>query len=252
MPSSDVEACARALQGARRAVVFTGAGVSTASGIPDFRGPDGLWRQVDPEVEGHVRTFTRDPARSWRFYGERLAALDGVAPNPAHHAIAALESAGIIAGVITQNVDGLHQAAGSREVVELHGSLRRAGCVRCGAVVAMPEALAQLAERPVPLCACGGHLKPGVVMFGDMLEEGPWQAAAVLCDGCDAMLVVGSSLLVVPAANLPRQAERRGAWLGIANGSRTKLDHKADWRSFAPCETKLPAVAAACGGALPT
>lgn len=249
MPTASATDCATALMAARRAVVFTGAGVSTASGIPDFRGPDGLWRQVDPEVEGHVRTFTRDPARSWRFYGERLAALSDVQPNPAHRAIAALQAAGVIAGVITQNVDGLHQAAGGTDVIELHGSLRRAACVRCGAVVAMVDALAQLETRSVPTCPCGGHLKPGVIMFGDTLDDAPWQQAAALLDGCDAMLVVGSSLQVTPAANLPRDTRRRGAWLGIINQTRTRLDHKAHWRSFNPCEVKLVDVLAVCDSA---
>src|SRR5581483_1589090 len=148
-------------------VALTGAGVSTESGIPDFRSADGIWAQYDPYEVASIDAFRRDPARVWEFYARRLAVLDGARPNAGHHALAELERRGLLATVVTQNVDGLHAAAGSREVIEVHGSIARARCLRCGAVVPRDEVVRLL---PVPACPhCGAVLKPDVVMFGELL-----------------------------------------------------------------------------------
>src|SRR5439155_13549727 len=151
-------------------VVLTGAGISTESGIPDFRSPTGIWARYDPVEVATIEAFRRDPTRVWEFYARRLGILGDVEPNPGHLAIAELERRGFVQAVVTQNVDGLHQRAGSRDVIEVHGSLRDAVCPRCSAVEPMTSVLRQLADEPVPACpACGEVLKPGVVMFGELL-----------------------------------------------------------------------------------
>src|SRR5581483_5233297 len=141
------------LEGRRPCVALTGAGISTESGIPDFRSADGVWASYDPAEVAHIDALRRDPARVWEFYARRLGALAQAEPNDGHRALAALEERGWVRAVVTQNVDGLHQRAGSRDVVEVHGSLREAECVRCGVRVPMGDALASL---PLPACTeCG-------------------------------------------------------------------------------------------------
>ncbi|HEY6458594.1 MAG TPA: Sir2 family NAD-dependent protein deacetylase, partial [Polyangiaceae bacterium] len=145
-------------------VVLTGAGVSAESGIPDFRSPTGIWRRYDPMKYATIDAFHSDPAKVWDFYGKRLAALAEAEPNDGHRALAELERRGWIDAIVTQNVDGLHARAGSRTVVEVHGSIRTSSCLECGTTVPSDEALAGL---PLPACpSCGRILKPDVVMFG--------------------------------------------------------------------------------------
>src|SRR5207237_3379823 len=151
-------------------VVLTGAGVSTESGIPDFRSPQGLWAQFDPLEYGSIAAFRADPKKVWRFYAPRFAVLTEAEPNAAHRALARLEHAGLVRAVVTQNIDLLHERAGSRDVVEVHGSIRTATCRECGAVNSLDEVVALLEQSPVPGCqACGAIVKPDVGFFGGLL-----------------------------------------------------------------------------------
>lgn len=208
-------------------VVLTGAGVSTESGIPDFRSAGGIWAQYDPLDVASVEGFRRDPARVWEFYARRLAVLADAEPNDGHRALARLEELGLVSAVVTQNVDGLHQRAGSRDVLEVHGSIRGAVCLACGARAGFERVLDLL---PLPRCACGGVLKPGVVMFGELLPVDVLERATELARGARLMLVVGSSLEVHPVAGLPYETLRTGGALAIVNRDPTPLDAEAHLR----------------------
>ena len=221
---------ADAVRTADTAVAFTGAGVSTASGVPSFRGEDGIWRtQFDPADFQRAR-FDRDPEGFWR---DRLLLHDAmfgddVAPNPAHDALAELEREGRLAGVITQNTDGLHAAAGSERVVELHGNAHRVACQSCGARLdATPvRERARVGELP-PTCDCGGVLKPDVVLFGEALDGDTMAEAQRLARDSDVFVAAGSSLTVEPAASLPATAARDGL-LAVVNLEATARDDRAD------------------------
>ncbi len=205
-------------------VVLTGAGISTESGIPDFRSREGIWARYDPFEVAHIDAFRRDPARVWEFYALRLGVLANAEPNAGHHALARLEEAGLVRAVVTQNVDGLHARAGSREIVEVHGSLREAECIHCGGRVPMSEA-----ELPLPACpVCGEILKPGVVMFGEMLPARAIERAQQLAAEARLLLVVGSSLEVYPVAGLPEETLAAGGSLAIVNRGSTPWDAHAD------------------------
>jgi NAD-dependent deacetylase len=206
-------------------VVLTGAGISTESGIPDFRSAAGIWAQYDPYEVGHIDALRRDPARVWEFYARRLAVLGAAESNDGHRALAELEARGWIRAVVTQNVDGLHERAGSREVVEVHGSLREAECVHCGLRVPMAYALEQL---PLPACPeCGEVLKPGVVMFGELLEAESIDRAFQLARETKLLLVVGSTLEVQPVAGLPWETVTAGGDVAIVNLGPTAFDRRA-------------------------
>lgn len=210
----------------RPCVVLTGAGISTESGIPDFRSAGGIWERYDPAEVANIDALRRDPARVWEFYALRLGALGSAEPNDGHRALAALEERGWICGVVTQNIDGLHQRAGSREVVEVHGSLREAECIHCGVRLPIEDALASL---PLPHCPeCGEVLKPGVVMFGELLPAAPLERAQSLAAEAALLLVVGSSLEVHPIAGLPGETLAAGGALAIVNRGGTPWDSRAD------------------------
>jgi NAD-dependent deacetylase len=197
--------------------------VSTESGIPDFRSAGGIWSMYDPYEVGSIDAFRRDPARVWEFYGLRLGVLADAQPNDAHSALARLEAAGLLDAVITQNVDRLHAAAGSREVVEVHGSIERAECLACGNEVAEVRPL-----LPIPRCpSCGAVLKPGVVMFGELLPDGVMERAIELARAAALLLVVGTSLEVWPVAGLPEETLAGGGKLAIVNRDPTRYDARA-------------------------
>jgi NAD-dependent deacetylase len=206
-------------------VALTGAGISTESGIPDFRSAGGIWAQYDPLEVASIDGFRRDPVRVWEFYARRLAVLADAAPNAGHLALAELERRELVRAVVTQNVDGLHQRAGSREVIEVHGSIRGAICLRCGAPTEFERVLELL---PLPVCACGEILKPGVVMFGELLPVAALEWARELCRAARLLLVVGSSLEVHPVAGLPRVTVAAGGTLAIVNRGPTALDAEAE------------------------
>ena len=211
------------------AVVLSGAGMSTESGIPDFRSAGGLWAQVDPYEVASIDAFRRDPLHVWRWYGPRVGMLAAAEPNEGHLALAELERDGHVTAVATQNIDALHTRAGSIDVLELHGSIRRFDCLACGAVDALSAVLAQLAERPAPLCrACGAILKPGVVMFGELLPVAAMARAERLCRETGLLLVLGSSLEVWPVAGLPGETLRAGGTVAIVNLGETPFDRDAD------------------------
>ncbi len=219
-----VERLAELLRERRPCLVLTGAGISTESGIPDFRSPTGLWARYDPLEYATIDAFLRDPAKVWDFYGKRLGLLAEVEPNDGHRALANLEARGFVRAVVTQNVDGLHRRAGTRELIEVHGSLASAVCLDCGARVPMEEA-----ELPVPCCPrCGRVLKPGVVMFGEYLPEREMERARRLAQEAGLLLVVGSSLEVYPVAALPEETLAAGGALAIVNRGGTQWDAHAE------------------------
>jgi NAD-dependent deacetylase len=229
-------------------VVLTGAGVSTESGIPDFRSPTGIWAQYDPMEYATITAFLADPVKVWDFYGKRLDMLADAQPNPAHHALVALERAGLVAAVVTQNIDRLHERAGTTELVEVHGSIRTASCRTCGLRVPFDEVVRLLETEPAPPCpACTTILKPDVVMFGELLPERAIDRATELARGARLLLVVGSSLEVYPVASLPEETLRAGGRLAIVNLSETPWDRVADLRVAAPAGETLAAVAVALG-----
>jgi NAD-dependent deacetylase len=204
-------------------VALTGAGVSTESGIPDFRSATGIWQQFDPYEVASIDAFHRDPERVWEFYALRLDGLADAEPNPAHRALAELEARGLVQAVITQNVDRLHAAAGSRDLIEVHGSIGAAVCLRCGR---REESVRGL--LPLPQCAdCGAILKPGVVMFGELLPVDAIDRATALAQNAGLLLVVGTSLEVWPVAGLPDETLARGGKLAIVNREPTPFDARA-------------------------
>ena len=206
-------------------VFFGGAGVSTESGIPDFRSVDGLYNQkwaYPPETILSHSFFERDPEEYYRFHHEKLV-VDGAKPNRAHLRLAELEQEGKLRAVITQNIDGLHQAAGSKNVLELHGSVHRNHCMRCGKFYP-PQAIAE-DTRPVPLCTCGGWIKPDVVLYEEGLEEDVLAAAVGYLRRADMLIVAGTSLTVYPAAGLVRYF--RGKNLVLINRDATPMDSLA-------------------------
>jgi NAD-dependent deacetylase len=223
-------------------VVLTGTGISTESGIPDFRSASGIWRDVDPFEVASIDAFRRDPERVWSFYRGRIHMLLDAEPNAGHRALAELERVGLVRAVVTQNIDTLHARAGSRDVVEVHGSIRTAQCLRCLWTEQAETVLAQLEEHPAPLCRhCGEVLKPGVTLFGEVLPVGVMERATVLARGADLVLVVGSSLEVWPVAGLPLE----GRSFAIVNRGATALDDRALLKIDAPAGETLSAVVAA-------
>jgi NAD-dependent deacetylase len=225
------EQLAELIRRAQPCVVLTGAGVSTESGIPDFRSPTGIWAQFDPFEYGSIAAFRADPEKVWRFYAPRFSMLTSAEPNPAHRALAELEHRGLVRAVVTQNIDLLHDRAGSRAVIEIHGSIRTSSCPRCGASYPLEQVLPQIENEGVPRCeSCGGVLKPDVVFFGELLPEAPMNRASELARDARLLLVVGSSLEVYPAAGLPQETLDAGGRLAIVNRGPTPYDTRADIR----------------------
>jgi NAD-dependent deacetylase len=218
------------VRGARRMVVFTGAGISTESGIPDFRGPGGVWEKFD-SADFHIDRFLAS-AESRRRYWQRSTAMYrqilAARPNAAHRAVAALEALGKVGAVITQNVDGLHQEAGSlpERLIELHGNTRQVACLACGHSVPRDDFQPRVsAEGDAPDCErCAGLMKPATISFGQMLTPESLLRAAKESEACDLFLVIGSSLVVYPAADFPLRALRAGAALAIVNRLDTPHD----------------------------
>lgn len=222
---------AEALSGAQHVVVLTGAGVSTESGLPDYRSTKGLWQSEDLVQLASMTALRRHPLEFYHFYQTRLAALKQARPNPAHHALARLQKHGVVKALITQNIDGLHTAAGSIGVIEAHGNLREAVCLHCrqrfssDLIMHDMNSTADLPECP----ACGGLLKPAVVLFEEPLPAEAIDHAVWESQRSDLFLVVGSSLEVGPVNLLPRMAVEAGAKLAILNLTPTDLDPLATW-----------------------
>jgi NAD-dependent deacetylase len=228
-------------------VALTGAGISVPSGIPDFRTPGtGLWENVDPMKVAHIDAFLGDPVEFWRFYGQRFQTLEDKQPNGAHAALAKLEQAGMLDAVITQNIDRLHAKAGTRELIEVHGTIDHSSCLSCGARYPLADVRArQLADADgVPRCDCGLPLKPDVVLFGELLPDRALRRAEQLAVGADLMLCVGSSLEVYPVAELPATTLLAGGRVAIVTRSATPFDARAAARCDGDVVAELEAVLA--------
>lgn len=210
---------ARAICAARKTVALTGAGISAESGIPTFRDPGGLWDRYDPEEYATIEAFRRNPAKVWQMMKD-FTALKTARPNPAHMGLAQLEQMGLLHCIITQNVDNLHQAAGSRNVIEFHGNMRQVICQRCGTVLPMDEI--SLESLP-PYCRCGGVFKPAGVFFGEPIPPQALARAYEEARTCDLMLVIGTSAVVYPAADIPVVAKQAGAQVIEINPEPTDL-----------------------------
>jgi NAD-dependent deacetylase len=237
-PAADLERAAGLLRAATRVAVLTGAGVSAESGVPTFRDAGGLWEGHRVEEVATPRAFARNPVLVWRFYNLRRTALRSVRPNPGHHALARLEErlGPERFALITQNVDGLHRAAGSRHVLEVHGSLARVRCTGCGRVEARDDDLGEL-----PHCAhCNALLRPDVVWFEEMLPEDVWAEAVAAAGACDCFLVVGTSAVVYPAAGLAGTARSRGASVIEVNLQPSAVSHQVDVGLYGPSGEILP------------
>ena len=191
----------------KHCVALTGAGISAESGIATFRSKGGLWEKYDPMVYASIEAFREDPAKYWTIRGEFIRNYDTYLPNKAHLALAELEKTGIVQHVITQNIDGLHKKAGSKNVTEIHGSLRETYCLQCGQEFLAPH----VPKGMPPYCECGGVLKPNTVLFGEQLPKAALETAYHQSATCKLMLVIGTSAVVQPAASLPALAQQKGA-----------------------------------------
>ena len=222
-----IKKTAQAIREAKKGIAFTGAGISVESGIPDFRGPSGLWEKFDPMEYATIEAFCSNPQKVWTMIKEMGSLLEKSRPNPAHLALAELEQMGFLSSIVTQNIDDLHQAAGSKKVIEFHGSGKRFTCMNCGKACDRREV--KLDFLP-PRCFCGGVLKPDIVFFGEPI---PWKAhteAQNEAGSCDLMLVIGTSAVVSPACDLPVIAKRRGAKVVEINLEETQLTGKiSNW-----------------------
>ncbi len=230
MEESLIEKTARLIQDSRLAVIFTGAGISTPSGIPDFRSArTGLWENDNPMEVASVTSFNNTPEKFFHWLKPLAEKIAQAKPNPAHQAIARLEEAGFIKAVITQNIDHLHQDAGSKHVLELHGSMQTCTCLVCRKKYQSSQFITRLIQNnEIPLClSCNGILKPDIILFEELLPVETWDEANTLSLNCDLILVAGSSLEVVPAATIPLMAVRTGARMVILNRTTTHLDPQA-------------------------
>lgn len=240
------ERAAHLLANALHGLALTGAGISAESGIPTFRGEGGLWRKYDPVKVASIDYFMADPSAYWSVSRERGRAALDAKPNPGHHALVSLEAAGRLMAVVTQNTDGLHQDSGSRDVIELHGSGRAVVCLDCGRREPRADVQARLDFEMPPRCqnCSGGRLKPTVVLFGEPLPQPEITRAFELAQLADVMLVVGSSLVVYPAAEIPLAAVRAGAKLIVVNAEPTPFDGIAEVVIHGRAAEVLPGLAA--------
>ena len=230
-------------------VALTGAGISVPSGIPDFRTPgEGLWADVDPFEVASIDAFRRDPKRFWDFYRPRFSMLGDKRPNDAHEALARLEEAGHLDVVITQNIDRLHRAAGTRDLIEVHGSIATSSCVTCGRTYELEEVDALFDGRGIAVCdICPGLVKPDVVLFGEMLPVEAIERARALASAADLMICVGSSLEVFPAAGLPELTLAHGGRVALVTKGPTPYDRDATLKLDGDVAAELPAVLGALG-----
>ena len=228
------------LQNSQKWVILTGAGVSAESGISTFRdAPDSYWAKVKPELLASATGFRRDKAMVWRWYEERRANIWAAQPNAAHLAIAALEKAGREVLIVTQNVDDLHQRAGSSQIIALHGDIFENPCFACRRPG--PRSLEPMAESP--RCThCNGHLRPGVVWFGEQLPEGAYRKATRAIDDADVLVVIGTSGLVYPAAELPNYAAKKRKPVVVINPESTPFDQRAVWKLEMPATQAVKAL----------
>lgn len=240
----EIARAAELIQGARHMVALTGAGHSTPSGIPDFRSPEsGLWEKANPMLVASIWAFRLNPQTFFDWVRPLVRTMLDAEPNPAHHALVELERRGLLKAIITQNIDNLHQKAGSARVLELHGHMRSATCIRCYGEVPVDAILERtLLRGQVPRCACGGVLKPNVILFGEQLPIRVYNEAVAEAKRCDLILVAGSSLEVMPAGDLPFMAVRHGAKAIIVNLQPTAFDHHANVVIYGNVAEVLPRI----------
>ena len=244
--STAIEDAAVLFRKAERVVVLTGAGISTPSGIPDFRSEgSGLWSRDEPMEVASLNTFRTAPERFFNWFRPLAGQIFNAEPNAAHLALAEFESSGHLHTIITQNIDALHHKAGSKHVVEMHGTLRTVSCTNCfKQFESAPFLLPYIELGKIPQClSCNGVLKPDVILFGEQLPQAAWVEAQRAAQRCDLMLVAGSSLEVLPVAGLPMQALDRGAHLIIINNTPTYLNLRADVVIMDDVAVTLPEIA---------
>lgn len=238
-----IEEAATIWREARRPIATTGAGISVPSGIPDFRSPGGLWEKHDPAEVATLQALRSRPARVWEFLFDALDIFAKAGPNPAHTALAELERAGRLAAVITQNIDGLHQAAGSRNVIEFHGNSTRLYCMRCKRNHDAAHA-ASLTPADMPWeCECGGVVRPDIVFFGEQIPQDAMSRSFALAKESDLVIVVGTSGEVAPANTIPGMVKARGGKMIEVNLGPSTFGAMADVAIHAGCEAVLPAIA---------
>ena len=241
-----IEDAAVLIRNAKRAVVLTGAGISTPSGIPDFRSEgSGLWSREEPMEVASLATFRTAPERFFQWFQPLASQIFNAEPNAAHRALAAFEQSGHVHMIITQNIDVLHQKAGSKNVVEMHGTLRTVSCTNCFQKFdSLPFLQPYMQTGKIPQClSCNGILKPDVILFGEQLPQSAWYEAQRAARQCDLMVIAGSSLEVLPVARLPMQALDRGAHLIIINNTPTYLNVRADVVIMDDVATTIPEIA---------
>ncbi len=247
MNSSQSELCARAADALREsafAIAMTGAGISVPSGIPDFRSPGGLWSRFDPQSVCSDWALRHNPAGVWDFLYEALQMFSSASPNPAHTALARMEKMSIIKSVITQNIDNLHQMAGSKEVVEFHGGCGSFFCNSCHKTYQLQEALVLTREDIPWLCgSCRGIIRPSVVFFGEQIPEGALTRSQELAEKADLVIIIGTSGEVAPANIIPRWIQRGGGRIIEINLGSTAYDGISDLKLDMPAETALPRIA---------
>ena len=236
-----IQRAAKDILSSKKTIAFTGAGISVESGIPDFRGAQGLWQKYDPEEYADIHAFYSNPDKVWLMLKEMLSLTMAAKPNPAHIGLAEMERMGLLSSVITQNVDGLHQAAGSRHVIEFHGSHRTFSCVKCSTTI---DGTSFKIEDLPPRCSrCSSLLKPDVVFFGELI---PWEAQVMSSkesNSCGAVLVIGTSAVVYPAASIPITAKENGAIIIEINLEPTPLtDQISDYLISGSAGEIIPAI----------
>lgn len=236
-----IQRAARDIVNSKKTIAFTGAGISVESGIPDFRGAQGLWQKYDPEEFAHIDAFRSDPEKIWLMLKDMFLIMKDAMPNPAHLGLAELERMGYLSSVITQNVDGLHQAAGSRRVIEFHGSHKTLSCLKCS--TSIDGASLKMEDLPPRCSRCSSLLKPDVVFFGEPI---PWEAQVSSfkeSQTCDVVLCIGTSAVVYPAASIPITAKERGAKVIEINKESTPLtDEISDYLIAGSAGEIVPAI----------
>ena len=250
MTNDNIAAIAARIRLGGRHVAFTGAGISTESGIPDYRSQGGIWDKFCPVYFDEFMSSRAAREEYWRRWTAMYPGIKAAVPNPAHRALADLHRNGHLDAVITQNIDGLHQASGLPEesVVELHGNTRRIRCMRCRTIVPIQDVRRRLADGDsAPECACGGYLKPDTISFGQSMPAAEVEKAVRLSRTCDLFLAVGSTLQVQPAAQMPYLAKDNGAFMAIVNLSETPCDAFFDVRIQDKAGYVLPRIVNAIG-----
>jgi len=235
-----IERAAEAIKKAERAIAVTGAGISAESGVPTFRDPGGIWEKYPPEEYAGIHNYLDNPEKVWEFWKDLSGAMGDIKPNPGHKALAELEGMNRLDAVITQNVDNLHEDAGSKTVIEYHGNARYLACMQCGH--REPLDIEDFPQSP-PHCVCGGLMKPDVVMFGEMIPQHALLESESLAQKCDLCIIVGTSAQVFPAAQVPITAQKHGAVIIEANTEETDFtNYITDIFLEGPCGQTLPKV----------